>query len=490
MTNKVGYIPRDERKKILFISDSVTGVSGVANVARSLIAGTAHHYNYINIGVSQNPNVKGHTVDLCESVNKEVGIEDSYVKTFQWDKYDDVDIIKKVLEVEKPDLLLFITDPRYFQGLFPISKEIQYGGVNGKKTPLCYIQIWDELTPPFYNRSAWSSVNMSLCISKQTKLMNEIVLGDRAENIKLEYFPHGVNTNKFKPLDISDEKISSLKESFFGKGSEVDFVLFFNSRNIYRKNIPTALLAFKAFLRNLPKEKADKCRFVLHTQPVDNNGTDLYAVVDSIFGPDKHLVVFDQHLCSEEDLNVRYNMADATILISEAEGFGLSGLESIAAGTPIIVNMTGGMQDYCNIKGDDGKWFTPNEKVWSNHNKTYEDMGSWVFPVFPATMTIVGSVPTPYILSSRCDFRDVAEQINFVYNTPKEDLEEFGLEGRDWIMTDEVGMTTDHMCTNFIKHVDDLLENWEPLPQYDIIPMDGNEILNYIEIPDYLFNKN
>ena len=117
-------------------------------------------------------------------------------------------------------------------------------------------------------------------------------------------------------------------------------------------------------------------------------------------------------------------------------------------------------------------------------------MGSWVFPVFPATMTIVGSVPTPYIFSSRCDFRDVAEQINFVYNTPKEDLEEFGLEGRDWIMTDEVGMTTDHMCTNFIKHVDDLLENWEPLPQYDIILMDGKEILNYVEIPDYLFNKN
>ena len=230
MTNKVGYIPRDERKKILFISDSVTGVSGVANVARSLIAGTAHHYNYINIGVSQNPSVKGHTVDLCESVNKEVGIEDSYVKTFQWDRYDDVDIIKKVLEVEKPDLLLFITDPRYFQGLFPISKEIQYGGVNGKKTPLCYIQIWDELTPPFYNRSAWSSVNMSLCISKQTKFMNEVVLGDRAENIKLEYFPHGVNVDKFKPLDISDEKVLSLKESLFGKGAEVDFVLFFNSR--------------------------------------------------------------------------------------------------------------------------------------------------------------------------------------------------------------------------------------------------------------------
>jgi glycosyltransferase involved in cell wall biosynthesis len=490
MTDKVGYIPRDDRKKILFISDSITGISGVANVARSLIAGTAHHYNFINIGVSQDPKVKGHAIDLCESVNKELGIGDSFVKTIQWDKYDDVDLIKKVMEAEKPDLLLFITDPRYFQGLFPISKEIQYGGANGKNTPMAYIQIWDEFTPPFYNRAAWSSVNMSLCISKQTKLMNEIVLGDRAEDIKLEYFPHGVDVTKFKPLDISDEKVIELKKSLFGDKTEVDFVLFFNSRNIYRKNIPTALMGFKAFIRKLSPEKASKCRFVLHTQPVDNNGTDLHAVIDSVFGPNKHLIVFDEKICSEEDLNLRYNLADATVLISEAEGFGLSGLESIAAGTPIIVNMTGGMQDYCNIKGDDGKWFTPNEKVWSNHNKTYEDMGSWVYPVFPASITTVGSVPTPYIFSSRCDFRDVGEQMMLVYNTEAMDREEAGFEGREWIMSEEVGMTTEQMCSNFIKHTDDLFENWQPIPRYNIVPLDGSEIVNYVEIPDYLFNKN
>jgi hypothetical protein len=320
--------------------------------------------------------------------------------------------------------------------------------------------------------------------------MNEIVLGDRAEDIKLEYFPHGVDVTKFKPLDISDEKIIELKKSLFGDKTEVDFVLFFNSRNIYRKNIPTALMGFKAFIRKLSPEKASKCRFVLHTQPVDNNGTDLHAVIDSVFGPDKHLIVFDEKICSEEDLNLRYNLADATVLISEAEGFGLSGLESIAAGTPIIVNMTGGMQDYCNIKGDDGKWFTPNEKVWSNHNKTYEDMGSWVYPVFPASITTVGSVPTPYIFSSRCDFRDVGEQMMLVYNTEAMDREEAGFEGREWIMSEEVGMTTEQMCSNFIKHTDDLFENWQPIPRYNIVPLDGSEIVNYVEIPDYLFNKN
>ena len=40
-----------------------------------------------------------------------------------------------------------------------------------------------------------------------------------------------------------------------------------------------------------------------------------------------------------------YNMADCTINISDAEGFGLATLESLACETPIIVNMTGGLQE-------------------------------------------------------------------------------------------------------------------------------------------------
>ena len=38
-------------------------------------------------------------------------------------------------------------------------------------------------------------------------------------------------------------------------------------------------------------------------------------------------------------------MVDCTISISEAEGFGIPTLESLSCGTPIIVTMTGGLQE-------------------------------------------------------------------------------------------------------------------------------------------------
>ena len=37
---------------------------------------------------------------------------------------------------------------------------------------------------------------------------------------------------------------------------DYEFVVFFNSRNIRRKQIPDTMLAFRYFLDSLPKEKA------------------------------------------------------------------------------------------------------------------------------------------------------------------------------------------------------------------------------------------
>ena len=52
-----------------------------------------------------------------------------------------------------------------------------------------------------------------------------------------------------------------------------------------------------------------------------------------------------QQKAPPEHLAAMYNMADCTVNISDAEGFGLATLESLSCGTPIIVNMTGGLQE-------------------------------------------------------------------------------------------------------------------------------------------------
>ena len=70
------------------------------------------------------------------------------------------------------------------------------------------------------------------------------------------------------------KELEKTKSTIFGN-KEKDFVVFFNSRNIRRKQIPDTMLAFKIFLDTLPKEKAAKCALLMHTEIVSDHGTDL-----------------------------------------------------------------------------------------------------------------------------------------------------------------------------------------------------------------------
>jgi glycosyltransferase involved in cell wall biosynthesis len=125
-----------------------------------------------------------------------------------------------------------------------------------------------------YNHAYYEACDLLMGISKQTVNINKIVLGDKAKNKLFKYVPHGLDHNEYKPLDSNDAGLRKFKKDFLN-GENPDFVLFFNSRNIRRKQIPDAMLAFRAFLDSLPKEKADKCKFILHTEIRSDHGTDL-----------------------------------------------------------------------------------------------------------------------------------------------------------------------------------------------------------------------
>jgi hypothetical protein len=53
MSEKKGYIPKDQRKKILFLADDMRVTSGVGTMAREIIEGTAHHFNWVQVGAMQ-----------------------------------------------------------------------------------------------------------------------------------------------------------------------------------------------------------------------------------------------------------------------------------------------------------------------------------------------------------------------------------------------------------------------------------------------------
>ena len=118
------------------------------------------------------------------------------------------------------------------------------------------------------------------------------------------------------------------------------------------------MLAFRAFLDSLPEDEAKDCFLVMKTEPVTDPGTDLPKVKEYLFDEKyKNNVKFIFGKLEEKYLNHLYNIADVQILLTSNEGWGLANTEAILAGTPIIANVTGGMQDQMRFVDGDGNWF-------------------------------------------------------------------------------------------------------------------------------------
>jgi hypothetical protein len=465
MSNKFQYIPQNERKKILLITDDIRFPSGVGSMGKEIIIHTAHHFNWVNLGGAVNHPEQGKRFDLSPETNKLIGIDDSYVHIIANTGYGTADQIRAILKSEKFDAIFLITDPRYFMWLFQIENEIR------SKIPIIYLNIWDDYPAPYYNRAFYESCDALLAISKQTKLINELVLEDKAKDKILRYIPHGINNKVFYPLEKTDKDLLDFKKKIFG-GKEYDFILFFNSRNIRRKSIPDTLLAFKLFLDKLPKDKADKCAFLLHTELVSEAGTDLVAVKELLFGDSYNNIYFSHDKIDHASLNKMYNLADATILLSSAEGWGLSLTEALVTATPIIANVTGGMQDQMRFEYPKNTWFEPTPELPSNNRGTIKTHGEWAFPVYPSNLSIVGSPVTPYIWDDRCNPEDAADRIMELYEMSPEERQERGEKGRQWALSDEAGFTAQMMGDRVIEACDTLFNTWTPRPKYELVKIE------------------
>ena len=463
MKNKFRYVPKEDRKKILLLCDDIRLHSGVGTMAREIVVNSAHHFNWVNLGGAVKHHQEGQGFDLSEDINKVTGLTDSDVKVIPNSGYGDTTKIRNLIKTEKPDALFLFTDPRYWTWLFEIEREIR------SKIPIFYLNIWDDYPAPLYNKNYYNSVDVLMAISKQTKNINEIVLGEDAASKIIEYVPHGIPESLFFPIDEEHENYNAFNEfknKLFG-GKEMDFVLFFNSRNIRRKSVGDTILAYRNFCDRIGKEKAKKCALVLHTAPVDNNGTDLRAVKEAFCDPEYVNVFFSTEKLTPEQMNLLYNCADANILISSNEGWGLSLTEAMMAGKMIIGNVTGGMQDQMRFEVD-GKWidFTPDFP--SNHLGSVKEHGEWAVPVYPANRSMVGSPPTPYIFDDRCNVEDAAAAIEEVYNLGPEERNRRGLVGRDWARSDEAGFTAEKMANKVIEVCDRGFEEFTPRPRFEL----------------------
>ena len=461
-----GYIPQAQRKKILFLCDDIRMTSGISTMAREIVVGSSHVFNWINVGGAINHPDQGKKLDISADTNKIMGINDSSVFIYPINGYGSPELIRQLIEIENPNAIMFFTDPRYWVWLFQMENEIR------KKIPMIYLNIWDDLPAPLYNKSFYDSCDTLMAISKQTLNINRMVLGDKAKGKILKYVPHGINEKIFFPITefMQDQqfRLESKKREIF-KDFDPEFVVFYNARNIRRKCTSDLIAAYALFCDEIGKEKASKCALLMHTQRADENGTDLNAVVDLICDPEYQKVYFSDARISAEDVNLLYNMADVTALVSSNEGWGLSLTESMMAGRMIIANVTGGMQDQMRFEDENGKWIDFDDKFCSNHFGKYKKHGEWALPVFPTNISIVGSIPTPYIYDDRCDFRDVAKAIEECYNLSPEERSRKGMAAREWVLSDESMMSANHMCDNVISTINETLNTFKPKKQFELI---------------------
>lgn len=357
-----------KKKKILVLSDHPLSPSGVGTQTKYMIEALLKtgRYQFICLGGAMK-----HADYSPQSV-------DPYGTDwviYPVDGYGTHEIIRSMLQKERPDVLWFMTDPRFYGWLWEIENEVR------ANVPMVYYHVWDNFPAPAYNDVFYRSTDEVICISKVT---HEIVK-DVAPDVSSKYLPHAVDSQIFKKFTSPEDKeranqirrniLRSTDESANTKKK----IFFWNNRNARRKQSGTLVWWFKEFLDEVGSDKA--C-LLMHTDPRDSHGQDLPHIIGHL-GADQGQILLSANKVSPEELATMYNAVDYTINISDAEGFGLATLESLSCGTPIIVNMTGGLQEQV-TNGKD--WFG-----WGIH---------------PASKAVIGSLQVPYIYEDRLSKED------------------------------------------------------------------------------------
>ena len=422
------------KKKIMLFSDDLRMSSGIGTMSKEFVLGTCHHFDWVQVGGAIKHPEAGKVVNMDQTVREETGVEDAKLTIYPIDGYGNQELLRELAAREKPDAIMHYTDPRFWRWLYEMEHEIR------QQVPIFYYNIWDDLPYPRYNEFFYESSDLIMNISKQTvAIVKDVWTKNPPEDWQVTYIPLGINEKHFYPVSVFDDEykqVESMKKRL--TDDKIEFIVFYNNRNIRRKMTGDVILAFKTFCDMLTKEEAEKCCLLMHTQPVDDNGTHLPNVVDAVC-PDYKVYFSDQKL-EPKQLSHIYNMVDVTINIASNEGFGLGTCESMMCGTPIILNVTGGMQDQCGFKYKD-KFLTYKDYDWvkSLHddrkwaNSPDLTWGEWVQPVWPSNRALVGSVPTPYIFDDRCRFDDAAQAMKEWYDMDSEKRKECGMKGHEFV---------------------------------------------------------
>ena len=383
--------PPKKKIKVFVISDNPLAPSGVAGQTKYMIEGLLRtgKFQFVCFGGA----IKH--ADYKPIKTEEYG--DDWI-IFPVDGYGNQESVRSLIQTHKPDIMWIMTDPRFWPWLWEIENEIR------SVVPLVYYHVWDNHPPPRFNKKFYMSNDLVATISKLTDDIVRLV----APKVERKRIPHTANTSVFRRLDKNNvEEFRKKNTLAFKENGEKKFICFWNNRNARRKQSGSVMWWFSEFLDIIGRQNA--C-LIMHTEPKDPNGQDLEAIMVETGMLDGESLLSVKKIPPEE-LAILYNVADCTINISDAEGFGLATLESLACETPIIVTMTGGLQEQVT----DGEQF-------------------FGVGIEPSSKAVIGSQDVPYIYEDRISKQDFLDALLHLYNMSEEERRELGRNGRAHVL--------------------------------------------------------
>lgn len=177
------------------------------------------------------------------------------------------------------------------------------------------------------------------------------------------YAPHGIDTQVWKPAEDRD----ALRRELGLDGKFVVAIAAANQDPI-RKAIPEMLRAFATF-----RKKHDDAVLLIHTRQQTRLGVDVPALIrmlgigDSVRIGDQYMIA--SGMVTQDELAKWFGCADVLLHCSYGEGFGLTGLEAQACGTPVITTDFSAMPELLGAGwkirvDDDDMFFNRGHSSW------------------------------------------------------------------------------------------------------------------------------
>jgi len=345
------------------------------------------------------------------------------------DNYGTREMVRSVMRNEKPDIVWIMTDPRFWGWLWDMDNEIR------SLCPLVYYHVWDNYPYPHFNKRFYESNDYIATISKLT----DDIVRTVAPDVPCKYIPHAVNGEIFIPVDKEEKK--RLRQLNLDEEDQDKFIVFWNNRNARRKQSGSLLWWWADWVKSRGLE--GKAQLLMHTDPKDIHGQDLTHIASHL-GLVNREVVFSKTKVEPNLMPIFYQMADTTINISDAEGFGLATLESLSCATPIIVTMTGGLQEQ--IIGDGGPFGVP---------------------LFPTSKAVIGSQDVPYIYEDRVSKDHVLSALSNMYDMGEEERERLGKLGRVHVLKNYNFNNFQNQWLEFMLEIAEQNGSWDTRQNYN-----------------------